>query len=267
MYSYEEIYDIIVDILVKREQVMHEPNQWEGLKIGVAEVISRRAGQPTAGYSGQTLTGLEAELARDVFWDLFRQGFITLGYNNSNPSWPWFRLSYFGQQTLGQDKPYRFTDSRSYMILIKGEIGEFDDITSMYLDESVRAFYSGCYLASCVMLGVAREDCFLRILQTTCASKLHGNLFQIVQQERTLLQKILKYRNVLANMGKSIPADIREDLNIRFDAIQSLIRVARNETGHPSGKQMQREEIYILLQMFIPYARKLRQLESFFRAN
>jgi hypothetical protein len=33
----------------------------------------------------------------EIFWDLFRQGVITLRLNDNNPQWPWFRLSRFGQ--------------------------------------------------------------------------------------------------------------------------------------------------------------------------
>ena len=61
-------------------------------------------------------------LVRDVFWDLFRQGFITLGLNDSNPNWPWFRLSHFGERALKTQSPYRFHDTGSFIGLVRTEV-------------------------------------------------------------------------------------------------------------------------------------------------
>src|SRR5579859_2889178 len=94
-HTYEEIREVVVDILLKRESVAFDPNQWENLTTGVAEVFVRRTaqlGQPHDRHQQHSLHPYDAELVRDVFWDLFRQGFITLGFNNSNPMWPFFRL-------------------------------------------------------------------------------------------------------------------------------------------------------------------------------
>jgi hypothetical protein len=54
-----------------------------------------------------------------LFWDLFRQGFITLGLNDSNSEWPFFRLSHFGKKTLAAGQPYKFTDTTSYIAMVK----------------------------------------------------------------------------------------------------------------------------------------------------
>ncbi len=71
--------------------------------MGVAEVMARRAGtlQQSRGYGEPHLHPNDSELVRDIFWDLFRQGSITLGWNDSNDAWPFFRLSHVGGQTLG----------------------------------------------------------------------------------------------------------------------------------------------------------------------
>src|SRR6266851_6443934 len=100
-HSYEEIRDVVVDILLGRERVSHEPSQFRHIIVGVAEVFVRRGNSaeqlPLSGSPNEArLYPNDAELVRDVFWDLFRQGFITLGLNDNNETWPFFRLSHFG---------------------------------------------------------------------------------------------------------------------------------------------------------------------------
>jgi hypothetical protein len=41
-----------------------------------------------------------------------------------------------------------------------------------------------------------------------------------------------------------------------------VIRNFRNQAGHPTGTIISREQAYILLQLFIPYAKKLYQLKE-----
>ncbi|QCG94471.1 hypothetical protein E6C67_11125 [Azospirillum sp. TSA2s] len=63
-------------------------------------------------------------------------------------------------------------------------------------------------------------------------------------------------------MLKQLNAEIREDLETNFLAVQSLIRTFRNQAGHPTGTKPSREQVYVLLQLFAPYARKLYQLRD-----
>jgi hypothetical protein len=76
-----------------------------------------------------------AELVLDVFWDLFRQGFITLGIDSShNAGWPWFRLSRFGTKALQNQSPYRFHDTTSYIAILKKEVPDILDEAVAYLE-------------------------------------------------------------------------------------------------------------------------------------
>src|SRR5271157_3419863 len=125
-HSYEEIRDVVVNIVLRREKVSYEPNQYRSLVTGVGEVLARRGtaeNKPEYGRPGETrLHDHDVELVRDVFWDLFRQGFITLGMNDMNETWPWFRLSHFGQEALQTQSPYRFHDRNSFMSLVKNNV-------------------------------------------------------------------------------------------------------------------------------------------------
>ena len=43
-------------------------------------------------------------------------------------------------------------------------------------------------------------------------------------------------------------------------AVQSILRIARNEAGHPTSATVNREQVYVYLQIFIPFARQLMRL-------
>ena len=94
----------------------------------------------------------------------------------------------------------------------------------------------------------------------------YGSHFGGVSKERTILQKFRKFRAAFEkNAQADLPGNIKENLDIEFDGILSVIRTFRNDSGHPSGKILEREQTYVLLQMFVPYCKKLYQLMEFFR--
>jgi hypothetical protein len=95
-HTYEEVRDAVVDILLGCIKTEYQPTQFEHLKLGVDEVFQRRERTAQAStHVGNPYRAHDAELVRDVFWDLFRQGYITLGLNDSNETWPFFRLERF----------------------------------------------------------------------------------------------------------------------------------------------------------------------------
>lgn len=267
-HSYEEIRETVVDILTGRTHVAYPPTQWGNLTTDVAEVFSRhdRLTSPPAqfSYGQQNLHPNDAELVRDVFWDLFRQGVITLGLNDSNPNWPWFRLSHFGKNILGSQNPYRFHDTSSFISLIRKEVPDISSDAVVYLEEAVAAFYSGCFLATCVMIGVAAEAEFLRLLDIASSSPNYGTTFAAVKKETFIRTKIKKFEITLKPLLPRLqPKKDFEDLDTNLTAIQSVLRIARNDAGHPSGASVPgREQVYVFLQLFVPFARQLMKLRS-----
>ena len=257
-HNYEEIRSAVVDILLGIEEP--SVSQFGRLPSAVHQVLSLRAGKDpsTLRQSNQ-----DEELVRDVFWDLFRQGVITLGMNNANSNWPWFRLSHFGQKTLASQSPWRFHDTSSYMALVLREAPDLSNQAAVYLEEAVQAFYAQCLLASCVMLGVAAEAEFLRLLEDCGKLPKIGNRFSRASNERMISEKIKKFLVVIGDIRTSLDnKQATEDLDINFFNIQSVLRIARNEAGHPSPSNPSRENVYVHLQLFIPFARQLFRLKD-----
>ena len=263
--SYEEIRDVALDVLAGRESVDYEPTQYQNLLLGIAEVIARRENQvSTSRHNATRLSRADAELFMEVFWGLFREGIITLGLDDHNRQYPFFRVSTFGRRLLEGGQAYFFHDVSSYERAIKNEVSNINDITLLYLKEAMQAFRSGCILSATVMLGVATEHSFLLLLETIASNATHAATFANAQQEKTILQKVNKFKNILDQNLKALPSPIKEDLDTNFAGILSIIRNFRNQSGHPTGKIIDREQAYILLQLFIPYCKKIYQLIGYY---
>lgn len=264
-HSYEEIRDVVVEVLLNPPPeaiVQHSPLQWNYLLTSVGIVFAQREGHQLHPNDAQRfMSPSDRELVRDVFWDLFRQGIIILGMNDANPMWPWFRLSHFGQKTLQNQNPYRFHDTTSFLALVRNEVPDISPDTITYLDEAVAAFYAGCLLASCVMLGVAAEAEFLRLIDVAAKSPTHGSAFAVTQKPRFIHEKITKFASILKPLIPSLPRPATEDLETNFMPIQSVLRISRNNAGHPTGLAAPgREMVFVYLQLFIPFARQLMRL-------
>lgn len=263
-HSFEEIRAASVDLLAGRESATFDLTQYQNLLLAVGDVFARREGGPgrTAHFSTAqpSLSPQDKQTFLEVFWSLFREGVITLGLDDSNREFPFFRVTGFGQRLLAHSQAYFFHDVSSYEAVIRSEVEGIDPVTLLYLKEAMQSFRSGCLLASTVMLGVATEHTFLLLIEKLERNAPHAAVFRGVAQQRTILQKVNKFKNILDQQLNSLPSEIREDLDTQFAGILSIIRMFRNQSGHPTGKIVEREQVYVLLQLFIPYCKKMYQL-------
>jgi hypothetical protein len=266
-HSFEEIRAVALDLLAGREKGSYQLTQYQNLLVAVGEVFTRRENptqRPVSVGPYAQLTANDSELFLEVFWSLFREGIITLGLNDSNRDFPHFRVTQFGRRIAVQEQAYFFHDISSYERAIKTEVPTIDGVTLLYLKEAMQSFKTGCILASTVMLGVATEHTFLLLLDRIEQSKIHGPTFARVARERTILQKANKFKSILDGQVSNLPSEIKEDLDTHFAGILSIIRTFRNQAGHPTGKIIDREQGYVLMQLFIPYCKKMYQMMEFY---
>ena len=266
-HSYEELRAVVLDILSGREEVAYPATQYEHLSLGLGEVFARREGRLMPGHHGATyhLDREDKDLLLELFWDLFRQGLITVGLNDSNREFPFFRISKLGRQIAASGDSYFFHDVSSYEAAVRKEVPDIDAASLAYLKEAMQAFRSGCLLSATVMLGVAAEHIFLLLIERVEESSIWAPVFKAVSSERTILQRFNKFRNILEQHLKALAPEVREDLDTHLSGVLSVLRTFRNSAGHPTGLIMDREQVFVLLQLFIPYCKKQHQLMSALR--
>jgi hypothetical protein len=158
----------------------------------------------------------------------------------------------------------RFHDTTSYLAIVRNEVPDILDEAVAYLEEAVAALYADCLLASCVMLGVAAEAEFLRLVHVATTSATYGANFAPVLKETFIRSKITKFHAVLKALATPLqPKKDFEDLDTNLTQIQSVLRIARNDAGHPTAaKPPAREQVYVYIQMFIPFAQQVMRLRK-----
>src|SRR5690606_3672440 len=122
----------------------------------------------------------------------------------------------------------------------------------------------GCILSSTVMLGVATEHTFLLLMDAINQNPTNAATFAAVSKQSVILQKVNKFKALLDQQVKALPPDVKEDLDTHFAGILSIIRNFRNHAGHPSGKIIDREQAYVLLNLFNPYCKKMYKLRDYY---
>ncbi|UCI32147.1 hypothetical protein [Mesorhizobium sp. B4-1-4] len=261
-HSYEEIREAIVDIVVRPND---PPRQWASLISELADEFARREGGAPAGarvsHGANSLHPFDTELARDAFWDLFRQGMITLGLNDYNPAWPWFRVSHLGRQELAAQSPLRFYDSGTFIALVKKQVPDISDEALIYLREAAGAFYASLLLSACVMVGVAAEAEFTRLVEVAATHPDHGSRFNSAQKAEFIGSKVEKFRRAIDTIKSDLPKSVVENLEVVW-TIQTVIRTARNDAGHPVATTVTRQQVYVYLQLFVDMARQMMLLRQ-----
>jgi hypothetical protein len=267
-HSYEELRTAAFDVLAGRVKSPYEASQYAHFKIGVAKALQEREKRPQPQHSvyprDPALDPADEETFLEIFWDLFRQGVITLGMNDANPQFPWFHLTPLGKRVADGENGYFVHDVSAYEKRITQEIPKIDKITLLYLKEALQAFRSDCILSATVMLGVATEQTFLLLIEAIDQNPKHQIAFASVKEERTILRKVSKFQKILDQQKNTLPSEVKDDLDTKFLGILSIIRNFRNNSGHPSGKIIDREQAYVLLQLFPHYCKKLYQLIEYY---
>jgi hypothetical protein len=54
-----------------------------------------------------------------------------------------------------------------------------------------------------------------------------------------------------------LPGSIAENINSEIDGIFNLIRNQRNDSEHPTGKDVERFHMFVNLQLFVAYCRNV----------
>jgi hypothetical protein len=266
-HSYEELRAAALDVLAGREDVPYPPSQYEHLSLGLGHVFARREGRIVPGHFGATysLDPQDRESLLELFWDLFRQGIISLGMNDANREFPFFHLTRLGHQLAQGQEVYFFHDVSSYEAAIRRDVPAIDATTLVYLKEAMQAFRAGCMLSATVMLGVSVEHSFELLIEHLENHQTHKVTFAPVFSERGLLRRFNRFRTIIDSKAQTLPGPIKEDLDTHFAGILSVMRTYRNESGHPTGKIIGREQTFVLLQLFIPYCKKQYQLLEHFK--
>lgn len=195
----------------------------------IGKIIGRRMGH------GHLSTPLE-QVILDVYFELFRTGLISLGFNLGNAQTTRFRLTEAGKLYL-TDSEQAPENPAGYLAGLSA-IEALSPIARSYLDEALAVFVGGHHRAAAVLLGAVAEttvldirDAFLAKLAETgetppsSLSKKDVSAKQIYEA----LDKALRERK------DQMPIELAEAFESHWYSFLSDIRLSRNSSGHPQN--------------------------------
>lgn len=213
------------------------------------------------------------KLHNDVFEivnEWYRAGVIYFGKpDDPSASSPWFTVTKFGRECLetGNLLPY---DPESYVQELQQQNPLLDDITLIYIRESISAYNSERLLSCTITLGVASENIIIDLIDSFVgAIKDEGTKKRLIKKMKKLSisAKYKVFRLELKNYKKVLPEDLVKELETYLDQIFNFIRINRNQAGHPTGKAVSKKVAYSNLQIFAEYSLVVSKLNDYLIHN
>ncbi len=233
------------------EALRREPRTQElYLMARVAEVAVQRGYLPDSGsrYGHQLPRELWRRF-RDVLWGLIGEGVVAFGTDSSNAAWPWLSVTEYGEACLaaGEIVPH---DPDGYLNALEA-VRPLDDVEKRFIPQALHAYLRNLPDASAVMLGCASEH-LLQVLADAVVTAEPQRKQKIDHARQKASHLINDLNGWLAQ--RQIPDELEEERVHTFEGLAQMIRITRNDAGHPrGGRPVARDRVYALLQLFLGY--------------
>lgn len=229
----------------------------------------RRFGEPYFPRQSIDQLGCRSYEFWEAIWGLVADGLVYLDpagqeHATSWDNWRW-QLSQRGIQaaTGGSWEP---RDPERYLERLTTRCPDLDDAAFAYVGEALQAFNARCYLASSVMLGVAAEQVFNRLAGAFAAASESASLSKLLgNPSTTYFKRFQEFRKRLEPRRANLPDGLAD--NLTLDAVADLLRITRNNAGHPTGRSVDEDTAYTHLQMAARFLTKMTELAVYFEEN
>jgi len=202
-----------------------------------------------------------------------------MGFGRGGPCLPGYRrpalrdrqLAVASEQCRHQGSDGRHLgprDPESYLRRLRSHSPAIDAGALRYVTEALRAFNARCYLATSVMLGVASERVFDGLAHSVvhAANGSAKKLREALDNPRTSqFTRFTELRKQLELMRPQLPEGLADTLTL--DAVADLLRITRNDAGHPTGAEVDEDTAYTHLQMAARYLQKMTVLQAHFEGS
>jgi hypothetical protein len=262
--GYEELRSLVIDWVSQASG-----GQLNDLRTAIARIALDRGhvadpaaqrqvgyGVPTISFGGfgqAVLSDKDYGRVQSIIWDLIIDGVLRPGLGDGmNNNITFFHVTDFGKQRLREGPPSPY-DPDGYLKRLRSSVAGLDPILVTYLNESLHAFRIGCLLSSTIALGCASEKALL-LLIAAYADALPSTMqekFRKNTEGRMIKRQFDEFRKMLdSHLRGHLPQDLADGLDITLNAIFEMIRMQRNDAGHPTRKSVSREQAYASLVVF-----------------
>lgn len=231
------------------------------------------AGIWSASFTAQTGRRPDPQLSQqnmEAVWSLIAQGLAYLDFTQPSAT-NWVLLPTAKGRSAISDEDINPDNPTGYMQSLKRQVPGVSETVTNYVSEAQSAYRAGLYRASAVMLGVASEAAVLEVARTlgkTLRGKEAQKYLQVIEGHRTnYLPKFDAFRKKLESQKGCLPSELTDGLDLAMNSVADLLRVYRNDLGHPTGKTVNQQDCFISLQMFVRYAKRLYDIRQYLEVS
>ena len=213
-------------------------------------------------------TSAAHRVARELLQEFVNNNLLFVGYGDDQ-GFPWFTLTNYGRECVERREMLPF-DPNGYLVSVQTRVSGLDSVTMAYLREAISTFNRDFYLSASVALGVAAEALILRMIDSYISAladpQRRANAEKRYEGKQLRAQYGL-FTQDFASLRPTLPRELYADFETHLDSIFQLIRITRNDSGHPSGVVPERAVVMANLQAFPVFARRVLAIVEHFEAN
>lgn len=213
-------------------------------------------------------TSIAHRIARELLQEFVNNNLLFVGYGDDQ-GFPWFTLTAYGVECIKKGELLPF-DPNGYLVSVQSRVPGLDIVTMTYLREAISTFNRDFYLSASVALGVAAEALILRMIDayiSAIADQQRRMNAEARYEGKQLRAQYGQFKQDFASLRPTLPRDLYGDFETHLDSIFQLIRVTRNDSGHPSGAIPERAVVMANLQAFPYFAKRVLAIEKHFETN
>lgn len=216
----------------------------------------------TRPYVWEMLPEEDREEVRAALWELVTRGmlFPRLVHDENNT---FFTVTSHGREVLEATEPTPY-DPHNFLRRVREQGPMLEPETLAFFSEAITCFLHGHNRAAAVMTGLASENEVLALIELysrSLESARRQSFERRIGQSRSLKQRFDVLYADLYQLRGALPDGLGE-VDFWLNGVFQLIRVTRNDAGHPIGAEPAREAVYANLNLFLLYARNLSALKE-----
>ena len=201
---------------------------------------------------GKVLSKKEAKRIGEIITNLQAEGVIMWKLDPTTSSGaPFMDITEYGEKMLESNEitPH---DPDGFIAFFIKDVPEAKKIVEVYLTECVQTYRTNNTIASSVMLGVSAEGVF---------DDLHDSLVKSLTDRNRIakFEKLKKsgFKEQFDEVMKQIrefkqflDKQLEENIESHLNGILELIRLQRNDNSHPTFKEVDKADLFVLMRLF-----------------
>lgn len=228
-------------------------DQWNSFYHEVPRIAIKERLAPPDFHLSKTEYQADRALVNQIGWELMVEGIFHPTDPSSN--YTFIGLTDYGRGLVAAPEPSPH-DPDGYLAALKARAPSLDAVTLLYVAEAIASHRARNYIAATVMIGVAVENALVRLTEAMLRwlpPSEATNLKREFDGQRQAARLFDEVRKRLDPRKGQIPADIGAHYEVSLLGIGTVLRIARNDAGHPTGQRFDRDDAAQFLMMLPRY--------------